>query len=142
MDGNQLNYYKKTQILTAEPAKIILMLYDGAISFMQQAARAAEQKAYIERANKITRTNNILLELLSSLDFEYGGEIAKNLREIYVFLVKELIKADLENNPETIQQCSQVLETIRDAWITIVNNRANNEPNVPEKGRMSFSNLA
>lgn len=113
-------HYKATEILTADPAKIILMLYDGAISFMYQASSAAESKQYIERANKISRVNSILLELLSSLDFEKGGEIAKNLREIYVFLVKELLKADHQNDAELIQRCAQVLEIIRDGWKEVV----------------------
>ncbi len=120
METRQLHDYKATEILTADPAKIILMLYDGAIRFMYQAAEAADEKNHLERASKITRTNNILLELLSSLDMEQGGEIAENLREIYVFLVKELLSADRENDAVRIRRCANVLEEIREGWSSLV----------------------
>ena len=139
MNTRHFTHYKSTEILTADPAKIILMLYDGAITYMHQAADAAESRNYLERANKITRANNILLELLSSLNFEKGGEIATNLREIYVFLVKELLKADRENNAQLIRTCSDILNTIRDGWQTLV--QPGNSVEMAES-QPTFSNIA
>ncbi len=139
MDAKHFTHYKSTEILTADPAKIILMLYDGAIAFMHQAAEAAENHNYIERAHKITRANNILLELLSSLNFERGGEIAVNLREIYVFLVKELLKADRENDAQLIRTCSDILNTIREGWQSLVQP---GQAQPVQESQLSFSNIA
>ncbi len=119
MYQKNLKRYRATQILTAEPARLTLMLYDAVLNNMEQAAELAEKKMFPERAEKIIRCNKILMELLASLNFENGGEIAANLREIYVFLLGELKKADLKNDAHLIRQCKAVLSEIREAWSTI-----------------------
>lgn len=120
MYQKNLTQYKTTQILTANPGRIVLMLYDGALSFLEQAAEYASTKAYFDRAKKINKVNNILLELIASLDLEQGGDIAVNLREIYSFLVQELLKADIRNDAAALLKCRNVLVSLRDAWAEIV----------------------
>ncbi len=124
MYQKSLKRYRTTQILTADPARLTLMLYDAVLTYMEQAAEFAEKKDFPARAEKIIRCNKILMELLASINFEQGGEIAVNLREIYVFLLGELRKADLENDAELIRQCRAVLAEIRDAWNTITQKQA------------------
>ncbi len=92
MYQKNLNNYKSTQILTAEPGKIILMLLEGGMSFLLQATECAQRKEYGEKANFILRTKNIILELLTALDYENGADIARNLREIYTFLLEVVVK--------------------------------------------------
>lgn len=116
MYQKNLNNYKKTQILTADPGKIILMLLEGGMTFLMQAADHAEKKAIVKKTNLILRTKNIILELIASLDYEKGAEIASNLREIYTFLLGELDRADQTNDVEKIMKCRQVLGNLRDGW--------------------------
>lgn len=142
MYSKNLNAYKATQILTADPGKIILMLYDAAIVFLEQAAAYAQERAFEARARKIAKANDIILELLASLDFEAGGEIARNLCDIYAFLVQELLKADAENNHELILKCRQVLVTLNEGWVAIVNAGPEVEGGASSRAELRYSATA
>lgn len=143
MYQKNLNNYKSTQILTADPGKIILMLLDGGMSFLLQASEYAEEKAYGEKANLILRTKNIILELLSSLDYENGAEISRNLREIYIFLLGELDRADLGNDVERILKCRDVLGNLRDGWSEMLDIKETApESHAKQQAALSFSSVA
>ena len=144
MYQKNLNNYKKTQILTAEPGKIILMLLEGGMTFLLQAADHAEKKSMAKKANLILRTKNIILELLAALNYEKGAEIACNLREIYTFLLGELDRADLNNDIERILKCREVLGNIREGWAAMLEERENTDSTQPQKHleALSYSSVA
>ena len=75
--------YLETAVETASPARLIVMLYDGAIRFINEAAYAMQQRDYETQNTKLQRAQKILAELISSLDFDKGGEIAENLFRLY-----------------------------------------------------------
>ena len=120
MHNRSLRNYKTTQILTSDAGRIVLMLYDAAISDLEQAADLTREKKYAERAKKIERATDIVFELLASLDHDRGGEIATNLSQIYCFLALEIVRAIQKNDPDAILRCRDVLMPLREGWSQIL----------------------
>lgn len=120
MVSKSLKDYKATQILTADPVRTVLMLYDAAITDLELASLLTKEKKYEERTKKVNHATDILFELLSSLDYDRGGDIAANLSQIYSFLVLEIVRAVQKNDPKALLRCRDILQPLREAWIEIV----------------------
>jgi flagellar secretion chaperone FliS len=121
MDINTNGYqaYKKTQIQTADQGKLILMCYDGAISFLMQARKAHEENKYQVRDNFFTKAQNIIWELDNSLNFE-AGEIAYNLDSLYNYMIRRIIDSQYHNNDEAAKEVVHHLQELKEAWETII----------------------
>ncbi len=111
--------YLETAVETAHPARLVVMLYDGALRFLNQAREAMEQRNYEEQNLYLQKTQRILAELISSLDFTKGGEVAENLFRIYTYLYNQLVQANLQDDPLKVQQAIALLSELREAWDTI-----------------------
>jgi flagellar protein FliS len=100
------------------------MLYDGMDRFMSRAIKAIRE-GDIETAHvNLHRTGQILLELLGTLREEAGGEIAVNLKKIYVFCYERVVIANLRKDPEMIHEIRQVLKNLGNGWKEIGQKRA------------------
>ena len=127
--SNPYQQYQKTSITTASREKILLMLYEGAIRFTKQAIKALEEKRIADKCRYISRATAIISELLSSLDFKAGGELANNLEGLYVFMIDKLIEGNIENKEECLQAVLKILETLHVAWKDVIENpRADGVP--------------
>ena len=118
---NQQNAYRKASVNTLDQNKLIVMLYDGAI---KQAGFAVEhiKKNEIEKAhNALVKAKNIVSELMSSLNMEKGGEVAKNLKTLYAFMFSQLIEANMNKESKPIVTVIGLLKELREAWIHIGN---------------------
>ena len=113
---NQNNAYRKTQIETASPEALILMLYDGAIKFMGQAEIAFEEKNIEQISNLLLRIQAIFTELLTALDKEKGGEIAVNLESLYVFFLEQLSDANIKKDPKPLMDIKPLVINLRNTW--------------------------
>lgn len=112
--------YFSTQVSTTSQGQLLLMLYDGCIKFLNQAKVSIEEKDVAKKGTLITRALDILNELDSSLNMEAGGEIAKNLHELYFFCNTRLLKANLELNTVYIDEVIKILDGLRDAYAQII----------------------
>ncbi|MGM0607899.1 MAG: flagellar export chaperone FliS [Candidatus Muiribacteriota bacterium] len=112
--------YRKNQIATASEGQLILMLYDGALRFLSQASSAVEEKDTEKSHNLITKSRKIVLELMFSLDMDKGGEISQNLYNLYFFINKQLIQANLKKDKDIINECYQLLKELRDTWKQVI----------------------
>jgi flagellar secretion chaperone FliS len=100
---------------TAAPEMLIILLYDGAIRFLQQGRLALEQKNQ-ELADKwLEKLLDILVELNVSLDMSQG-EISQNLRRLYEFYQQEVILAKVERNVDRLQAVEDFLKSFRETW--------------------------
>lgn len=108
--------YQSMQILSAKPEKLILMLYDGAIRFIQQAIKAIEENNIETAHNNLLRSQNIMVELMASLNFEKGGDLAANLFRIYEFMHYTLVQANLKKDAEPLTRISDQLKRLRESW--------------------------
>jgi flagellar protein FliS len=117
---NAYQKYKQTSIQSASREKLLLMLYEGAIKFVKLGITAAEQKNIAERGMNIGRAYDIILELNNTLDHKIGGEIARNLEQLYMFMTEQLTKANITGDPQYLRNCLRILETLHEGWIKAV----------------------
>ncbi|MCS7204510.1 MAG: flagellar export chaperone FliS [Leptospiraceae bacterium] len=108
--------YKDTEILTADQGKLILMLYDGAIRFLNVAIDNMDFRKYDIVNNNIIKAQDIITELMLSLNLEEGGEIARNLFNIYAYLKKRLLEGNIKKDIEILKEVIYHLTTLRSAW--------------------------
>ncbi len=116
MNLKGLKQYRSDELNTADPRKIVSMLYEGAINFLNTAKECATLSDVSGRAYNINRATAIVFELVNALDFERGGEVALNLHNLYVFVLRRLIEANKGNKPAVIAECIPILETLCEAW--------------------------
>jgi flagellar protein FliS len=115
-NGYGANQYKQTAVKTANRGQILLMLYEGAIKNVKMATIAIERKDVAQKGLYIGKAHDIINELTATLDFEVGGEIARNLERLYNFIVEQLVKANLESSKEPLAAVQKILETLLEGW--------------------------
>src|SRR3954454_16308611 len=111
--------YQQSSILTATPAQLVVMLYDGARRFLYQSANAMREGDREVAGQRLTRAEAILSELLATLDHDRGGEIAERLQAIYVFCKAELIRARVEQDADRLDFVREQLSELRGSWAQI-----------------------
>lgn len=112
--------YKTTSVQSASKEKLLLMLYEGAIRFMKQAALAIDKKDIAGRGMNIGRAYDIVVELSNTLNFEAGGDLAKNLEQLYMFVTEQLTKANVKNDKKPIEDALKIMETLYSGWVGAV----------------------
>lgn len=108
--------YQKNKYETASPHRLILFLYEGAIRFATQAVKAIESSDIKGTHTNITKTQDILNELMACLDLDQGGEIAVNLRDLYTYMNSLLLRASLNRDTVPLQEVIALLTNIKSAW--------------------------
>lgn len=141
MPNSQQDSYRKTQIDTASPEALILMLYDGALRFIAQAEDAFEAKNNEQISNSLLRVQAIITELMTSLDKEKGGEIATNLERLYLFFLEKLTDSNLKKIPEPMRQVKPLIEDLRNTWAEAMKLNAKN-PTTPQQPPRPRLNVA
>lgn len=109
-------FYEEHTVNTASPVKLVVLLYDGAIRFLKLAERAFTEGDRVLARMHIGKAEKIILELLGSLNFEDGGEIAENLFALYRFVLRECARMSGENYEEVLPGVIRILSGLRDAW--------------------------
>jgi flagellar secretion chaperone FliS len=113
---NHYETYRKTDVMTANRETILLMMYAGAIRFTKRAIDATERGDVPEKGSLIGKVQEIITELRSTLDFEVGGDIAKNLDRLYLFITQCLIQASIEKKSDKLKDALKILTTLNEAW--------------------------
>jgi len=111
-----LDSYNQMNINIDKPEKLILMLYEGALRFTNFAKKAIRENNVEEKVKYIIKVSNIFIELINSLDFEKGGDIAYYLSGLYTHQLKLLAKANLENDEKYLDDVIRVLKGLIEAW--------------------------
>jgi flagellar protein FliS len=111
--------YKQQSILTAPRGQLVVMLYDGCLRFLGQAAHAMRAGEVGEAGMRLSRAEAIVDELLSTLDLERGGVIASRLQGIYVWSTRKLMEARLEQDPAAIETVAELLGELRESWAQV-----------------------
>ena len=111
---NPFAEYTQNKILTASPAEVTLMLYEGAIKFCNIAIMAIEN-GEIEKAHvNIKKAQRIIEEFRNTLDHKY--EVAKEFDKIYVYLLQRLLDANMTKDKEILEEVNMHLRSVRDTW--------------------------
>lgn len=123
---NAYAQYKNSKILTASPAELTLMLYEGAIKFCNIAITAVEQKD-IEKAHiNIVKTQRIIEHFRLTLDMKYP--VAQDFDRVYEYLARRLVQANVKKDKEILEEILEHLHSMRDTWKEVM--RINREKGV------------
>ena len=106
--------YQNNKVMTASPGELTLMLYEGMIKFTNIAIIGVEEHDIEKAHNNIIKTENIISELQSTLNYKYP--VAKDFNNIYVYLKERLVQADFKKDKAILEECLEHERTLRDTW--------------------------
>lgn len=110
----QMDQYTRNKIMTASPAELTLMLYEGAIKFCNIAIIGIEQGNIQKAHDNIMKVQRIIEEFQITLNFDYP--IANDYNTVYNYLIKRLRQANCEKDKEILEEVNGHIHTLRDAW--------------------------
>ena len=111
---NAYAQYNNSKVLTASPAELTLMLYDGAIKFCNIAIVGIQQKDINKAHKNIVKVQKIIEEFRSTLDHKYP--VAEDFDRVYVYLLKRLLEANVKKDIAILEEVNTHLRTMRDNW--------------------------
>ena len=112
--ANTASFYKNQQVMTAPPEELTLMLYNGAISFVNESMKALEQNNIQQAHNANLKAQNIVREFIATLDMQY--EISQSLFRMYDYIEYRLIHANMDKDKCQLEEAKQLLLELRDSW--------------------------
>jgi len=115
---NPYQVYQQQSVMTAAPGDLTLMLYNGCLKFMGRAALAMEKKDIAGVNEALLRAQDILAELMSTLDMQY--EVANNLFALYDFIYNTLVQANIKKDQVLLGQAMALVTELRDTWAEAV----------------------
>jgi len=116
MPAPEVTSYMKTQIETATPLQLVVMLYDGAMENTRKAREAIVAGDVEKKTEAVDKLLAILGELQGTLDMERGGEIATSLNALYTYFCEQVVTASVKLDPEPLDNVQTLLNGIRQAW--------------------------
>ena len=120
--------YANSKIMTASPAELTLMLYDGAIKFCNIAIRGIEEKDIEKAHNNIIKVQRIINEFRDTLDHKYP--VAKDFDRVYEYLLRRLREANVKKDVEILEEVLKHLRTMRDTWKQVMQLNATGQTHV------------
>ncbi len=111
--------YKEMQVKTVSQEKLILMLYDGAIKFLNLGMAGLEDKRFDVVNNNLIKVQRILTELMISLNMDIG-EIANNLYSLYQFMYDKLVEGNIKKEKAPMEEVMEMLLSLREVWETAI----------------------
>ena len=113
--------YKEQSITTRTPGGLVVTLYDGAIKFLRLAEIEIAHRDFAVKGELIAKAVRVIEELNFCLDMESGGQMAQNLRGLYVFMCRHLHDANTQCDAKRVREVVDLLSTLGSAWKTIAN---------------------
>ena len=124
--------YRQTEVITADPKKLVILCYEEAIRNLQLAKTKYPLKEYEAKGEAVQKALDFINELRGALDFERGGEIAKYLDAIYAFIMSHILKADRMRDLKAFDQAAALLGELKSAWEAIFYGQADgSHPFIP-----------
>jgi flagellar protein FliS len=111
--------YYQTHVQSRSPLELVVMLYDGALRFLDQAALAMDQQDMTAKAVALSKAFAILGELQSTLNVNEGGELARQLDALYSHMHDRLVDANVQRSSAPIRDVMNLLRPLRDAWAQV-----------------------
>lgn len=119
--AKQAENYKKTQVETASPEELLIMLYEGAIRFLLLAKKANDEKEAEKCHRNIIKAQHIIQEFMNSLDMEIGHDIAENLFRLYEYLNYQLVQANVKKDMSLVDEVLGHLRELKRTWEEAIN---------------------
>ena len=116
MNGNGIDASRQINVTTANPGRLVLMCYEGAISSLKSARENYISGEYETKAETVQKAQSIISELMQALDFERGGEVAKNLNSLYNYMLRRIIEGDVKRDMKAFDEVILILGELESAW--------------------------
>lgn len=116
---NGAEAYQENSVTTQSKGKLVVMLYDGAIKFLKMAIKELEAQNHEAKSKYLNKAEDIISELNYVLDMDNGGEVAKNLRGLYMFMIRHLHEANIKQDASKIEEVIKMLEELNQSWKAI-----------------------
>lgn len=118
MQANLKGYqaYQQNKYISASPHRLIIMLYEGAIRFANQAISCIEAGDVQGKYNAIQRFQDVIYELMSSLNFKEGKGVADNLNSLYTYVIGRSNQSSLHMTAEPLQEAIKIISELKSAW--------------------------
>ncbi|MEM7228158.1 MAG: flagellar export chaperone FliS [Planctomycetota bacterium] len=120
MPSNQANAYLRTQVMTANPAELRLMLFDGALKFGEQAKVALQESDFEALYDATIKCQNIVMELINGLRPEVSPELCEKLSGLYTFIYGRLVRASTERDVTLLDEALELLRYERETWVLLM----------------------
>ena len=132
--------YLETQVMTATPHQLHLMVIDGAIRFAVQAEEALQENDYETSHFALNRSREFVTELIGGLDQERSDEIVNRLKSLFMFVYQNLVKADMKRDVSMAQDALKILKMHRETWMELGEKvKQENIPTPNENGENDWS---
>lgn len=118
--SNPYNTYVNNKVNVTNKGNLLIMVYDSAIRNIKESQKHMKTKNFSEKGASIDLAFKAVSELLVSLDFQIGGEIASNLSRIYNYVLRQITAANLSNEPEKLDAPLKILEDLRSTWLEVI----------------------
>lgn len=112
--------YFQTKVGTTDQGQLLLMLYDGALTFIQQARTKMIANDYAGKGILISKVIDIINELSASLNMDKGGSLAVNLNNLYLLCTARLLRANLKMDMDSLNSVESILSGLRGAYAQII----------------------
>lgn len=119
MGPNPYQRYIEHEVLTAEPVRLVQLLYQGAAEAIASARQKLARGDIKGRSAAVTKAIEILAELSASLDHQHGGEVSARLAALYDYVQRRLLEGNLQQRDQPFAEAERILETLSDAWLQI-----------------------
>ncbi|MAE16616.1 MAG: flagellar export chaperone FliS [Deltaproteobacteria bacterium] len=116
--------YHQTSVQTSDQLTLIVMLYDGMLRYLRKAHTCIEVQDIEGAHNYLMRSKDIVNELLSTLRVEKAGEVGGNLRDLYLYMFRRILEANLNKDPQPVQDVLRIAGTLRQGWLQIKSQRS------------------
>jgi flagellar protein FliS len=113
---NPYQQYRATKVETAGSVDLVVMLYQGAVRFIRQGINAMERNDLTAAHTNLVRAQDIIVELLGSLNREAGGQIAAQLASVYDYCFRQLVTANVKKDPTPAREVIGILRDLGTAW--------------------------
>ena len=124
--------YRHNEIATSSQGRLIIMMYEGAVKFVNLAIEGVDNKDLSKKGIYINKAHDIINELSLALDMKKGGEIAQKLESLYQFILHQLTLANIKSDRKALESILNVLTPLLEAWTKLLtksnNNNTNNTP--------------
>jgi len=117
--SKQATRYRETEVLTATPGQLVVLLYDHLLLSLRRARGAMEARDTELQGECLEKSRNVLTELLVTLDRDRGGEVAANLAALYSFLLGELVQVGVRADLGRLDRVTHMLGELRDAFAQV-----------------------
>ena len=118
------NPYLQAEVLTVDPVRLTKLVYDIGVMSLESARQCCREGDIAGRGRHVNKTLDVLVELSQSLDFERGGDIAKNYARLYDYCQRRLLQAHVEQSEKMLAEVQHLLEELREAWDVVVANHS------------------